>query len=387
MTAVQADVSALLGVYSRVGPRFVAGEGCELIAEDGSRYLDFVSGLAVNALGYGHPAIQTAISRVLATGLIHVSNLYHTGPAEELAQELVARSFAARVFFCNSGAEANEAAFKFARRWSAKTEIVAMSGGFHGRLFASLAATDRPDYRKPFEPLVPGIHIVRLDDWAAADRLISAARTAAVIVEPVQGEGGVHPVSEEWLAYLRELCDERQVALIFDEVQCGLGRTGTLFAYEQTGVEPDLVTLAKPLAGGLPMGAVLLRDDIANAMSPGDHATTFGGGPLVASVALEVLRAVSAPEFLAGVQRAGNRLGVLLSNLATRRPKIVAVRGRGLMWGLELGEPASPYVTAARDRGLLVATAGPSVIRLIPPLIITEHDLERAVTLLEEVLA
>jgi acetylornithine/N-succinyldiaminopimelate aminotransferase len=387
VTAVQSDVSALLGVYARVGPRFVGGEGCELIAEDGSRYLDFVAGLGVNALGYGHPAIRDAMTRVLATGMVHVSNLYHTGPGEDLAEELVAGSFAGRVFFCNSGAEANEGAFKFARKWSGKTEIVAMSGGFHGRLFASLAATDRPDFRKPFEPLVPGIHVVRLGDWAAVDRLVSEARTAAVIVEPVQGEGGVHPVSDEWLAYLRELCDERRVALIFDEVQCGLGRTGTLFAYEQTGVVPDILTLAKPLAGGLPMGAVLLRDEIAAALAPGDHATTFGGGPLVASVALDVVRIIGAPAFLAAVRDKGERLGTMLAGLAAHRAKIREVRGRGLMWGLGLGEPAAPFVAAARERGLLVATAGLSVIRLLPPLVVAVEELARGVGILDEVLA
>jgi predicted acetylornithine/succinylornithine family transaminase len=387
MTAVQPDVSALLNVYARVGPRLVSGEGCELIAEDGTRYLDFVAGLAVNALGYGHPVIREAVMRALDAGLVHVSNLYNSGPGEELAQELVTRSFAARVFFCNSGAEANEAAFKFARRWSGKTEIVAMSGGFHGRLFASLAATDRPDYRKPFEPLTPGIHIVRLGDWAAVDRLISATRTAAVIVEPLQGEGGIRPVSDEWLEYLRELCDERGVALIFDEIQCGLGRTGTLFAYEQTTVTPDILTLAKPLAGGLPMGAVLLREKIAAAARPGDHATTFGGGPLVASVAIEVLKTIGTTEFLAGVRRNGELLGELLAALASRRPKIVEVRGRGLMWGLELSEPAAPYIAAARARGLLVVTGGPTVIRVIPPLIISPEELRRGVKILEEVLA
>jgi len=379
--------SALLGVYPRVGPHFVAGEGVELVAEDGTRYLDFVAGIAVNALGYGHPVVRDAVVRALETGLIHVSNLYHTEPGERLAQELVARSFADQVFFCNSGAEANEAAFKFARKWTGKTEIVAMSGSFHGRLFASLAATDRPDFRRPFEPLLAGVHIIRLGDWAAADRIVSAARTAAVIVEPVQGEGGVRVVPDEWLSFLRELCDERHVALIFDEVQCGLGRTGTLFAYEQTGTTPDLLTLAKPLGGGLPMGAVLLRNDAAGAMQPGDHATTFGGGPLVASVALEVLKTIADPDFLAGVRQKGAWLERRLATLAQRRTRVRELRGRGLMWGIELAEPAAPFVTAAREAGLLVVTAGPTVLRLVPPLVISTEDLERGVAILEEVLA
>ncbi|MGH7645204.1 MAG: aspartate aminotransferase family protein [Gemmatimonadales bacterium] len=398
MTAVVAPVatfppatdqaaSALLGLYARVGPRFVAGDGCELIAEDGTRYLDFVAGIAVNALGYGHPAIREALERALDTGLVHASNLYRTEPGERLADELARRCFADRVFFCNSGAEANEAAFKFARKWSGKTEIVAFSGAFHGRLFASLAATDRPDYRRPFEPLVPGIRIVPLGDWAAADRAISAARTAAVIIEPVQGEGGIRPVAAEWLGFLRELCDERRVALVFDEVQCGLGRTGTLFAYEPTGVAPDLLTLAKPLAGGLPMGAVLLRDTVAGALAPGDHATTFGGGPLVASVALAVLETIAAPGFLDGLRERGAWLETALRQLAARRPRVREVRGRGLLWGIELAEPATPFVTACRERGLLVATAGPAVLRLVPPLVMSREELERGVAVLDEVLA
>ncbi len=386
MTAAPAAASALLDVYARVGPLFVAGDGAELVAEDGARYLDFVAGIAVNALGYNHPVVRGAIERGLTSGLIHVSNLYRTEGAERLAAELVARSFADRAFFCNSGAEANEAAFKFTRKWAGKSEIVAFSGSFHGRLFATLAATDRPDYRKPFEPLVPGIRIVPREDWAAVDHAVSASRTAAVIVEPVQGEGGVRPVDPEWLGFVRELCDSRGVAVIFDEVQCGLGRTGTLFAYEQTGVVPDLLTLAKPLGGGLPMGAVLVTGAIAAALKPGDHATTFGGGPLVAGVALDVLRTIGEPAFLAEVRRKGTWLGERLRGLADRTRRVAQVRGRGLMWGVELTEPAAPYVAQARERHLLVVTAGPTVLRLVPPLVISDQELERGVAILEDVL-
>ncbi len=387
MTSVTTADSALLGVYARVGPTFVAGEGVELIAEDGARYLDFTAGIAVNALGYGHPVIRDALTRALDTGLVHVSNLYRTEPGEQLAAELVSRSFADQVFFCNSGAEANEGAFKFARKWSKKTGIVAFSGSFHGRLFASLAATDRPDYRRPFEPLVPGIQIIPNGDRAAADRAIRAVDTAAVIVEPVQGEGGVQPLSPEWLAYLRKLCDERGAALIFDEVQCGLGRTGSLFAYEQTGVTPDLLTLAKPLAGGLPMGAVLVTERIAAELAPGDHATTFGGGPLVATVALEVLRTVAEPAFLAGVRAAGARLEAGLRAIAARSKKVAEVRGRGLMWGVVCTEAVAPLVGAARERRLLILSAGPTVLRLLPPLVITPDEIDRGLAILAEVLA
>ncbi|HUC39796.1 MAG TPA: acetylornithine/succinylornithine family transaminase [Gemmatimonadales bacterium] len=383
-STASADVSALLGVYARVGPLFVAGEGCELIAEDGTRYLDFVAGIAVSALGYNSPVIRDAVLRALDSGLIHVSNLYRTEPGERLAAELT-KSFGGHAFFCNSGAEANEGAFKFARKWSKQTDIVAFTGSFHGRLFASLAATDRPDYRRPFEPLLADVHIIPLGDVAAARQAITKERTAAVIIEPVQGEGGVRPVADEFLAFLRQHCNETGAALIFDEVQCGLGRTGTFFASEHAGVVPDIYTLAKPLAGGLPMGAILVNDAIAGSLAPGDHATTFGGGPLVATVALDVVRTIADPDFLADVRAKGDVLGSRLQALSSGRVK--EARGRGLMWGLELTEVAAPIVAAARERHLLVLTAGPNVIRIVPPLTISREEIERGVTILSEVLS
>src|SRR5690606_34341322 len=269
-------VSALLSVYRPAEPVFVAGRGAFLVAEDGREYLDFASGIGVNALGYGDADITRAIAAAADTGLLHTSNLYRTRPAAEPAAALVRLSFADAVFFCNSGAEANEAAFKFARRWARqaaqdKVEIVALGGSFHGRLFGSLAATDRPAFRAPFEPLMPGVRFVPPGDVDALRAAVSRARTAAIIVEPVQGEGGVRPLDAEYLHALRAVADEADALLIFDEVQCGLGRTGRLFAYEESGVAPDLLTLAKPLAGGLPMGAVLLSARVAAAIQPGDH--------------------------------------------------------------------------------------------------------------------
>lgn len=293
---IATQASALLGVYRQAAPLFVSAQGCLLYDAEGKGYLDFSSGIGVNALGYADAGVAQVVERVLATGLIHTSNLFRTEPAEALARELVTRSFADRVFFCNSGAEANEAAFKFARRWAraqssaAKHEIVALRGSFHGRLFGSLAATDRPAMQEPFTPLMPGVRFIAPGDLPEAALAITPQETAAVIVEPVQGEGGVQPLDTAYLKALREMTRDANALLIFDEVQCGLGRTGQLFAYEALGVEPDLLTLAKPLAGGLPMGAVLLREHIAEEMKPGDHATTFGGGALVASVALEVVR-------------------------------------------------------------------------------------------------
>jgi acetylornithine/N-succinyldiaminopimelate aminotransferase len=384
--------AALLGVYRSAAPLFVGAHGCWLVDETGKRYLDFSSGIGVNALGYGDAGVTRALARAAATGLIHTSNLFRTAPAAELAAELVAHSFADHVFFCNSGAEANEGAFKFARRWAraqggaAKHEIVALRGAFHGRLFGALAATDRPSLQKPFEPLMPGVRFIEADDVTDADLAITRDFTAAVIVEPVQGEGGVRPLDAGYLRALRELTQARNALLIFDEVQCGLGRTGRLFAYETFAVEPDLLTLAKPLAGGLPMGAVLLREHVAAAIQPGDHATTFGGGPLVASVALEVMRRIAEPSFLRTVQRRGAQLGARLTELQAL-PSVRATRGLGLMWGIELDVAAAPIVARALDAGLLLTTAGEGVIRLLPPLIIDEQEIDDGAAMLREALA
>jgi acetylornithine/N-succinyldiaminopimelate aminotransferase len=374
----------LLGVYKRAPMKLVRGEGVELIDDTGKRYLDFVSGIGVNALGYGDKGIEGAIAEALSTGLIHSSNLYRTEPGEGLAKDLTRLSFAAKVFFCNSGAEANEGAFKFARKWarstgnSAKTEIVALRGGFHGRLFASLAATDRPSYRAPFRPLAGGISICERDltELSAA---LDEETVAAVIVEPVQGEGGVRVLDTAFLASLRELTRKRNIALIFDEIQCGLGRTGYLFAYERANVTPDMVTLAKPLAGGLPMGAVLMTEEIGAEMRAGEHGTTFGGGPLVASVARHVLSRVSNPSFLAAVRENGEWLREKLGGLAERSNKIRAVRGAGMMWGIDVVEPAADVVRRAWANELLTLTAGDHTVRLLPPLVMDRGDLQRGV--------
>ncbi|HSJ63124.1 MAG TPA: acetylornithine transaminase [Gemmatimonadaceae bacterium] len=382
---------ALLPVYRRAPVEFVRGDGVELFDADGNAYLDFVSGIAVNALGYNDAGIAAAMQEAMTSGLLHVSNLYHTAPARRLAAALTARSFASSVFFCNSGAEANEGAFKFARRWagtvggSAKRDIVALRGSFHGRLFASLAATDRPAYRAPFRPLAGGITITERDVEELA-RLIDQETTAALILEPVQGEGGVRVLDPGFLREVRALTRERSVALIFDEVQCGLGRTGWLFAHQGMGVEPDLMTLAKPLAGGLPMGAVLLNEEIAASVKPGDHATTFGGGPFVASVALHVLERLDDPALLRVVRDNGAWLAQELSALAERTGTIRAVRGTGYIWGLDVHAPAGEVVARALEARLLICTAGDFTIRLLPPLIASREDLARGVTVLDEVL-
>jgi acetylornithine/N-succinyldiaminopimelate aminotransferase len=390
--AAPPDEGALLPVYRRTPLEIVRGEGVHVYDADGRAYLDFVSGIAVNALGYGDEGLRAAIEDALSSGVLHASNLYHTAPARALANALAERSFASKVFFCNSGAEANEGAFKFARRWAlgiggpAKHEIIALRGSFHGRLFASLAATDRPSYRAPFRPLAGGVAIVERD-LTALDVALDAERVAALIVEPVQGEGGVRVLEGDFLRALRDMTRSRDIALIFDEVQCGLGRTGHLFAYERYRVEPDLLTLAKPLAGGLPMGAVLLNEQIAGAVRPGDHATTFGGGPLIASVALHVLERVSDTALLAGIRERGAWVGRELHAIGARTGKVRAVRGTGYMWGIDVTVPASDVVGAALEEGLLVCVAGEHTVRLLPPLIATQKELAQGLAILERILS
>ena len=381
---------ALLGLYKRAPIELVRGEGVELFDAEGRAYLDFTAGIAVNALGYGDDGLREAL-RAAADGLIHVSNLFRTAPGEQLAARLVELSFADQVFFCNSGAEANEGAFKFARKWArstvgaAKTDIIALRGAFHGRLFASLAATDRPSYRAPFRPLAGGVSIVERDIEDLAI-VLDAETVAAVILEPVQGEGGVRVLDRGFIRELHALTRERQVALIFDEIQCGMGRTGSLFAYEQIGVEPDMLTLAKPIAGGLPMGAVLLSNRIASTINAGEHGTTFGGGPFVASVALHVLERVSDPAMLSHVASAGRWIGDQLQGISERTGRVRAIRGIGFMWGIDVGEPAGEVVARARDAGLLILTAGDHTVRLLPPLVTTRDDLARGLAILEQVI-
>jgi acetylornithine/N-succinyldiaminopimelate aminotransferase len=387
-----APTTALLPVYKRAPMELVRGAGVELFDAEGNAYLDFTSGIGVNALGYGDAGIAAAARDALDAGLVHVSNLFRSAPGERLAELLVSRSFASTVFFCNSGAEANEGAFKLARRWArgvggaAKHEILALRGGFHGRLFATLAATDRPAYRAPFRPLAGGISIVERD-LASLEGALDPATVAAVILEPVQGEGGVRVLDDAFLRELRALTRSRNVLLILDEIQCGLGRTGRLWAYEHSGIEPDLMTLAKPLAGGLPMGAVLASAEVSSQMQPGDHGSTFGGGPLVASVALHVVERLSDPTLLEHVREEGAWLAEQLASLMRPTGPVRAVRGTGLMWGVDVSVPAAEVVTRAREIGLLLCTAGDHTLRLLPPLIIAHEELVRGMELFEEALA
>ena len=378
----------LMQTYRRADVVLERGEGVYLYDTDGKRYLDFMSGIAVAALGHADPEVTAAVAEQAAT-LTHVSNLYHTIPGVGLARRLVTHSFADRVFFTNSGAEAIEGALKFARKWArtrageGKHEIVAFGGSFHGRTMGALSVTYKAIYREPFAPLVPGVCFAPFNDLDAARALMSDA-TCAVIVEPVQGEGGIHAATPEFLRGLRALCDQHQALLIFDEIQCGLGRTGRLWAHEASGVVPDIMTLAKPLANGLPIGAILLTEEVAAAVGYGEHGSTFAGGPLVTRVAQVVFDRVSDPAFLAAVTENGAYLRARLRDLNS--PLVVEVRGSGLLIGVELNTAVAPVVAAAREAGLLIINAGETILRIAPPLIVTRDHIDEAVAILRECL-
>ncbi len=386
---IEQEHEYIVQTYKRANFLLVHGEGVYLFDSDGKPYLDWVAGIAVNALGYGDPELVQAIQQA-ATSLIHVSNLYHTAPQIELAKMLCEKSFADRVFFTNSGTEANEGAIKFARKvmyergLPEKNEIICFSGAFHGRTVGSLTLTPREKYQKPFRPLMPGVHVAEFNNIESVKEVISD-KTAAVILEPVQGEGGIYAANPEFLKALRALCDQYGAVLIFDEVQCGMGRTGTLWAHEFSGVTPDIMTIAKPLAGGLPIGAILMTETVASAMHAGEHGTTFAGGPLVTSAAKVILNRVSKPEFLANVNDVGNYLIERLSEINS--PLIKEVRGRGLMVGIELTVDTGAIVEAGYENGLILVNAGPNVIRLVPPLIVERKHVDMLVEKLSAILA
>ena len=381
--AIANEQNYMLQTYQR--PDFVLdrGEGVYLFDTAGRRYLDCVAGIAVNALGYGDPDVARVITEQ-AAGLIHTSNLYHTRPAGELARLLVENSFADRVFLSNSGAEANEGALKFARKYArehtgeGKTMIVAFSGSFHGRTMGAVAVTHREKYRAPFMPVMPDVRFAPFNDLPAAEAAISDD-VCAVIVEPIQGEGGLSVATPEFLRGLRARCDAVGALLIFDEIQCGMGRTGTLWAYEPYDVRPDIMTVAKPLGGGLPIGAILLTQAVADTLHAGEHGTTFGGGPLVAGVAQVVLRKIADPAFLAHVREVGDYFDEALHDLAASNSRIIELRGRGLMRGILIEGPAAAVREAGHDAGILIATAGDDVLRLLPPLIFERAHVDEAI--------
>lgn len=399
---IQLEQQHVLGVYARAPFVLERGEGSTLYDTEGRAYLDCVAGIAVNALGYNDPGVMQAMQEAMATGLLHVSNLYHTAPHARLAALLCETSFADKVHFCNSGAEANEGAFKFARRYGRahggeeKVEILAFTNAFHGRTMGALAATPRPKYQDPFKPLMPGVRFAEFNDLESARRQMDE-RVCAIIVEPVQGEGGVHPATPEFLAGLRALADAYDALLIYDEVQCGVGRTGSLWAHQgycnqESGCahengcpfEPDILTAAKPLAGGLPIGAILMRQRVADVMQKGDHGSTFAGGPLVTHVAHHVVSRISQPDFLAAVEVKGKLLRDLIEEINS--PHIQEVRGKGLMIGVELDIEAAEVIRRGYKEGLILVNAGTNVLRLVPPLVITEAEIHEVVARLTRAL-
>lgn len=378
--------NVIMNTYGRQPLVLVKGEGCRVWDDAGREYLDFVAGLAVVNLGHAHPDIARAAAAQL-TQLVHVSNLYYTTPMVELAEALVRRSFADRVFFANSGAEVNEGAIKLVRRYSrerfgeGRHRIICTENSFHGRTFGALSATGQSKFWQGFDPLLPGFSFVPFNDLEALAQAVDDT-VGAVLLEPIQGEGGVNLPSPDYLTGVRQLCDEKGLVLILDEIQTGLGRTGKLFAHENFGITPDVMTLAKGLANGLPMGALLATAEVASAFVPGSHASTFGGGPVVAAAAKTALELLSRPEFLAGVRERGAFLQEKLSDFKSRFPVIQVVRGLGLMWGLELAQEGTPVVAACRERGLLVNCTQGNVIRLLPPLVVTPRELEAALAIL-----
>jgi acetylornithine/N-succinyldiaminopimelate aminotransferase len=369
----------VLPAYARQDVTFVAGEGAWLLDADGRRYLDFLAGIAVVGLGHLHPAPLAAAQAQLER-LWHTSNLYWTEPMAELAERLSVRFGGGQAFFCNSGAEAVEAALKYARKATGKPGIVALENSFHGRTFGALAATGQPEKQAAFQPLTPGVRFARANDEASLAAAVDDA-TGCILLEPVQGEGGIRPLTPEFLAAARALADDLGALLVLDEVQTGVGRSGSFFCFERLGVRPDAVTLAKGLANGLPIGCLLVSDDAAGAFEPGDHGSTFGGNPVTSAAAVAVCDTLD-DDLLAQVRDTGTLLAEGLASI----PGVTEVRGVGLLIGAELDRPAGEVVTACLEHGLLVGSAGERVLRLTPPLIVGAAEVDRALEVLEEVL-
>ncbi len=372
---------ALVQSYARYPVTFVSGSGCTLVDSDGHEYIDLLAGVGVCSVGHCHPDMVSAVSKQAAR-LMHVSNLYYTEPMMKLAERLSDSSLGGRVFFANSGAEANEAALKLVRKARPGGDVVVLHGAFHGRTYGALSATPQESKQAPFAPLVPGFKPV----GAQADAISAAVddNTAAVLLEPIQGEGGVHPLSDEVLVAAREACDRVGAALVFDEVQCGVGRTGTLWAFEQTPVKPDAMTLAKGLGGGLPIGALVTGPKLADVYAAGDHGSTFGGNVVVSAGANAVLDIIEDPSFLEQVQEHGIRLQEGLRDL----PGVLSVRGRGLMVAAEVSSEAPELVRRALlEQRLVLNATGPSTVRFLPPLIISGEEIDEAVRRFGEVLA
>jgi predicted acetylornithine/succinylornithine family transaminase len=377
--------------YARYPIALVRGKGARVWDADGNEYVDFLAGIAVNSLGHCHPAVVRAIQRQAKT-LIHVSNLYHIQPQAELARELCRHSFADRVFFCNSGAEANEAAIKLARRYGGehlggKYEILTALNSFHGRTLATLTATGQEKVRAGYDPLPAGFRQIPYNDLGAAEDAVDAQKTVGIMVEPIQGEGGINVPDENYLRGLRELCDRRGLLLIFDEVQTGMGRTGKLFGYEHFGMKPDIMTLAKALGGGLPIGAMLAREAVAKSFVPGAHASTFGGNPLACSAGLAVMQTLLKGGLLKKSVQTGKYLAQHLEKFKEKFSFVRGVRGKGLILGLELEIEGAKIVDDCMKEGLLLNCTAYKILRFVPPLTITTKEIDHGLAILAKVLA
>jgi acetylornithine aminotransferase/acetylornithine/N-succinyldiaminopimelate aminotransferase len=375
--------------YARLPICLVRGEGSFVWDKAGNRYLDLVMGIGVNGLGHCHPRVVAAISEQ-AGRLLHVSNLYHIEPQIQLAKSLCEVSFADRAFFCNSGGEANEACIKLARKYAKDTghperyEIITMQGSFHGRTLGSLAATAQTKYHKGFEPLPDGFRYVPFNDLKAAEAAVGP-QTAAIMLEPIQALGGVNVPSDDYLPGLRRLCDEKGLLLMVDEVFTGVGRTGAMFCYQHYGIEPDVMSLAKALAGGLPVGAMLAKEKVAQSFGPGTHAATFGGNPLVAFVGCEVMKVIREEDLVAHVERMGSYFVERLQELRAKHPFIKEVRGKGLLIGVELEFPGKEIDLRCQEKGLLINSLGDKVLRIIPSLNVKKEEIDFALAVLDEV--
>ncbi|MER3474040.1 MAG: acetylornithine transaminase [Armatimonadota bacterium] len=385
----QIDAQCIMATYARQPVVFVRGRGARLWDADGKEYIDFLGGIAVAAIGHCHPRVEQAIQKQ-AENLLHVSNLFYTEPQFRLAQKLTTVAGMDKLFLCNSGAEANECALKIARKWGKRkdppaVEIVAVEGGFHGRLFGTLSVTAQAKYQQPFEPLLPGVRIVPRNDVQALRQAITE-RTCGVILEPIQGESGVHPLEPDFIRTARERCNEVSALLIFDEVQTGMGRTGAWFMWQEVGVKPDLLTTAKALGGGLPIGACLACGEAAEVLGKGDHGSTFAGGPLITASALATLEVIEQENLLDNARVMGD---YLREHIGSWRPKypVTEVRGAGLMLGFDLAVPAArEVVSEALQQGVVVNATGESTIRLLPPLNLSREEADEGLQRLETAL-
>jgi acetylornithine/N-succinyldiaminopimelate aminotransferase len=379
----------VMNTYKRFPLALSRGAGARVWDIDGREYLDMTAGIAVCSLGHAHPGVISAIRKQAET-LMHVSNLYYTEPQACFARMLVENSFADKVFFCNSGAEANEAAIKLARKYGherlgGKYELITMKDSFHGRTMATITATGQEKFQVGFAPLLEGFKYAPFDDLPALKAAISE-KTCGVLLEPIQGEGGVRIPAEHYLRGVREICDQHGVLMILDEVQVGMGRTGTLFAYEDSGIQPDIMTLAKAMGNGFPVGAMLATDRVAAAFQPGNHASTFGGAPLAMAACIAVFEAIQAEGLLANCRSVGAYFLERMRLLQKDQPLITDVRGKGLILGMELQIDGAQIVKKCMEKGLLIITSGAgNVLRFVPPLIITEKDADQAISILEEV--